>query len=239
MYFVAIGDDDRMFLEEAEGIVSECLAADGLVRGMDFEIECYSEADKLAAALENGKNRCQLLLLDVEFGGVSGLNVAASLRETDAVFRLIYITSYRDYVFESFDTQPLHYLLKPVDKDKLAALIREDYRRRYMDARVHLMAGSRHISIEYRDIYAVEAAQHRVIFHLRNSMEEWSGTLRTLAQDLPGWCFCRCHNSYIINFSHVTELVRYQAKMDNGTVVPISKRFYKPAIEQYMEFLKN
>ena len=237
MYRVVIGDDDKLFLTEAEGIVLECLEADGLARGVDFEIECCSEADLLMAALD--EERCQLLLLDVEFGGTNGLEMAASLREKGAAFRLIYITSYRDYVFESFDTQPLHYLLKPVNRKKLTELIRDDYRRRYLDERVYLRAGSKHISLAYHDIYAVEAAQHKVIFHLRDSTEEWSSTLRTLAQNLPGWCFCRCHNSYLLNLSHVTELVRYQALLDNGMTVPISKRFYRSSIEQYMEFLKN
>ncbi|NBJ88256.1 LytR/AlgR family response regulator transcription factor [Acutalibacter sp. 1XD8-36] len=238
MYRIIIGDDDTVFLEEAAGIVSECLTAEGLVQGVDFNIDCYSKAEPLIDALERGKEGC-LLLLDVEFGDVNGLSAAASLREKELEFRLIYITSYRDYVFDSFDTQPLHYLLKPVNKEKLAGLIRDDLRRQYLDARIYLKAGSKHLSIAYSDIYAVEAAQHRIIFHLKNGVEEWSGTLRELAQTLPGWCFCRCHNSYIVNFSHVTELVRYQAKLDNDIIIPISKRFYKPAIEQYMEFLKN
>ncbi len=239
MYRIAIGDDDVGFLQKAEGLVSRCLETDGLKRGTDFEIDCYPAAPPLLAALNGDQDRYQLLLLDVEFGEDNGLTVAASLRENNAQFSLIYITSYRDYVFDSFDTRPLHYLLKPVDEEKLATLIREDCRRRYLDVRLYLKAGGKHISLAYQDLYAVESAQHRVLLHLRDNIEEWNGSLRTLAPKLPGWCFCRCHNSYFINFTYVTELVRYEARLKNGEVIPVSKRFYKSAIERYIAFLKN
>lgn len=239
MYRLAIGDDDSTFLQEAELLVSKCLEAEGLTRGTDFDIDCYPAAQPLLAALDGDRERYRLLLLDVEFGRDNGLAVAASLREQGAAFSLIYITSHRDYVFDSFDTQPLHYLLKPLDGEKLAALIREDFRRRYLDARLYLKSGGRHLSLPYQDICAVESDQHRVLFHLWDRTEKWNGPLRTLIPELPGWCFCRCHNSYFVNLTHVTELVRYEAKLDNGQIVPVSKRFYKSAIEQYIAFLKN
>jgi len=239
MYCIAVGDDDVRFLQEAEALAARCLETDGLKRGTDFEIDCYSSAGPLLDALRGDKDRYQLLLLDVEFGKDNGLTVAASLRENKADFSLIYITSHRDYVFDSFNTRPLHYLLKPVEEEKLTALIREDCRRRYLDVRLYLKSGGKHISLAYQDLYAAESAQHRVFLHLKDGAEEWNGSLRMLAPKLPSWCFCRCHNSYFVNFTHVTELVRYEARLKNGEVIPVSKRFYKSAIEQYIAFLKN
>lgn len=239
MYRVAIGDDEPMVLEELNGMVSRCLEAEGLRAGVDYAVDCYSSASPLLAALEADGDHYQLVLLDIEFGGENGLQVAAALRKSSAQFSLIYITSHRDYVFASFDTRPLHYLLKPVDEGKLTELIREDYRRRYQDARLYLKAGSKHLSLAYGDIYAAEAALHRVFLHLKDSKEEWNGPLTELAPKLPPWRFCRCHNSFLINLTHVTELVRYEARLDNGEIIPVSKRFYKSAVEQYIAFLKN
>lgn len=239
MYRIAIGDDESVFLKDTETLVAGCMDADGLKRGADYEVDTFTAAPPLLAAMDRDKDLYQMLLLDVEFGRDNGLAVAASLRENQAGFSLIYITSHRDYVFESFDTRPLHYLLKPVDEKKLCDLIWEDYRRRYLNARLYLKTGGRHISLAFSDIYAAEAAQHRVLLHLRDSAEEWSGSLHILARSLPGWCFCQCHNSYFVNLVHVAKLVRYEALLDNGQIIPVSKRFYKSAIEQYIAFLKN
>lgn len=240
MYRIAIGDDDPQFLKEAAAIVSRCMEAERLRLGEDYAVDCYDSAPPLLSALEAGQDRYQLILMDVRFGPDNGLAVAAALRESGAAFSLIYITNHRDFVFNSFDTRPLHYLLKPVDEEKLAGLVREDYRRRYQDVRLYLKSGARHSALAFQDIVAAEAALHRVLLHLRDGgAEEWSGTLKELAPQLPGWCFCRCHNSYFINLAHVTELVRYEARLDNGKTIPISKRYYKSAIERYIAFLKN
>jgi len=239
VYRIAIGDDDPMFLQHTEQLATATMEADGLVRGEDYEITCFDTVPLLMKAIREESGGCQLLLLDVEFGRENGLTVAADLRQHQATFSLIYITSHRDYVFDSFDTRPLHYLLKPVDEEKLKALIREDCRRQYLDTRLYLKAGSKHISLLYQDLYAVESAQHKVFFHLKSGTEEWTGSLRTLAPRLPVWCFGRCHNSYYINLAHVTEFVRYEARLDNGEIIPVSKRFYKSAMEQYIAFLRN
>lgn len=239
MYRIMIGDDDPIFLEEVEILVTACMDREGLERGKDYAVDCYSSAPSLLKAMREGGDGCQLCLLDVEFGKDNGLKLAESLRQQAKEFSLIYITSHRDYVFQSFDTRPLHYLLKPVDKKKLEDLIQEDYRRRYLGEKLYLKAGGRHMAVAYQDIYAVEAAQHRVFLHLRESTVEWSGSLSALAPELPARYFCRCHNSYIVNFSHMTEIVRYEARLENGEVIPVSKRFYKPAIEQFIAFLKN
>lgn len=239
MYRIAISDDDLKVLEELNRIVSRCLEREGLERDRDYAIDYYSSASPLRLALGRDKSRYQLVLLDVEFGVDNGLTVAASLREKNAEFSLIYITSHRDFVFESFDTCPLHYLLKPVNEEKLAELVRDNYRRRYRDARLYLKIGGKHTSLAYRDIFAVEATLHKVVLHLKDGTAERNGSLNKLAPELPSWCFCRCHNSFFVNLAHVTELVRYKAQLDNGETVPVSKRFYKSAIEQYIAFLKH
>ncbi|MCI8843946.1 MAG: response regulator transcription factor [Oscillospiraceae bacterium] len=239
MYRIAIGDDDLQFLKDFKAIVSRCMEAEHLRLGEDYAIDCYPSAPPLMSALKARKDRYQLILLDVRFGPDNGLTMAATLRESGAAFSLIYVTNHRDYVFNSFDTRPLHYLLKPVNEEKLSELVREDYRRRYQDVRLYLKSGARHTSLAFQNIVAVEAALHRVFLHLRDGTSaEWNGTLKELAPQLPGWCFCRCHNSYFVNLAHVTEMVRYEARLDNGKNIPISKRYYKPAIEHYIAFLK-
>ena len=239
MYRIAIGDDDPLFLREAEALAAQCMDADGLARGTDYDIACYPAAPPLLDALRQDRKRYQLLILDVELGADNGIQTAAALRELQAGFSLIYVTNHREYVFQSFDTRPLHYLLKPVDREKLSSLIREDYRRRYQDARLYLKKGGHHLALSFSDIYAVEASSHRVLFYLRERTEEWPGSFRALAPKLPGWCFCQCHSSYSINLTHVTELARYEARLDNGRIIPISKRFYKSAIQQYILFLEH
>lgn len=234
-----IGDDDPIFLKELEEAVRRCLTEDGLALGRDFETVGFQSPEALADAMRRQEKPVHLLLLDVEFGDANGLALAAKFREQGGTFSLIYITNYEDYVFDSFDTRPLHYLLKPPRKEKLATLLREDYRRQFYDDRLYLRSGAKHLSIPYRDIYAAEAAQHRVFLHTREGTIEWPGALSALAAQLPLWCFCQCHFSYYVNVTHISEIVRFTITLDNGETLPVSKRYFKPTFEQYLSFLKQ
>jgi len=239
LYRIAIGDDDPVFLRELEDTVRACLTSDGLEWYEDFEIAAFQRPEALMDALLESGEDVQLLLLDIEFGEANGLDIAARLRGQCKAFSLIYITTHEDYVFDSFDTRPLNYLLKPLQKEKLAALLREDYRRQAQDDRLYLKSGGKHLSLPFRDIYAVESSQHTVLFHTPQGVVKCSGPLSALAPKLPRWRFCQCHFSYFVNVAHVVQLTRTEAILDNGEKIPVSKRFFKSAFEQYLSFLKQ
>ncbi len=239
MYRIAIGDDDPVFLKELEDTVRSCLASDGLEWYEDFQIAAFQRPEALLDALLAEGESVQFLLLDIEFGAANGLEIAARLRERDGEFSLIYITSHDGYVFDSFDTRPLHYLLKPLRKEKLAELLREDYRRQAQDDRLYLKSGVKHLALPFRDIYAVESSQHSVLLHTPQGVVKCPGPLSALAPKLPRWRFCQCHFSYFVNMAHVVQLTRAEAVLDNGEKIPVSKRFYRSAFEQYLSFLKK
>ena len=200
-------------------------------------METFSRPEPLRDKLLADRDACQLLLLDIRLEEESGLELAKTLREHQVDCSLIYVTSYQDYVFQSFETHPLHYLVKPIDREWLAGALRYDYRRRYRDARVFLKCGGRQTAIRLEDIYALEAAQHKVRVWLEGRYEMWSGTLSALEEQLPTYCFCRCHSGFILNLSHVRELVRYEARMDNGSAVPVSKRLYPEVLRRHIACL--
>lgn len=241
MYQIFIGDDDPVFLKALATQVKGILESDGLLKGRDFSLSAFSRPGELEAAFKVGHVGHELLLLlDVEFGSENGLALARRLRGCDPAFSLVYITAYRDYVYDCFDTRPLSYLLKPVDGEKLASLLREDYRQRYEKSRLHLKVGGKLLSIAYQDICALEACSHRVrIWRMDGEALEWNGPLAKLESELPGGYFCRCHNSFLVNLSHVAVFMRNQVTMANGAVYPVSRRYYTSALKKYFAFLKQ
>lgn len=239
MYRIAIGDDDPVFLKELEECVCTCLVSDGLERDEDFQLTAFRRPEALLEALLTEGKSVQLLLLDIEFGTANGLELAARLRERDGGFSLIYITTHDDYVFDSFDTRPLHYLLKPLQTEKLAALLREDYRRQTQDDRLNIKSGGRYLSLPFGEIYAVESCQHSVLLHTPRGVVKCPGPLSALAPKLPRWRFCQCHFSFFVNVAHIVQLTRAEVMLDNGERIPVSRRFYRSAFDQYLSFLQR
>lgn len=155
MYRIAVCDDDERFLNNLCRKTEECLTETGLVRGSDFEIEAFCEAAPLKDRLLESETTCQLLLLDVELDKENGMELARTLRRSQITCSIIYITSHRDYVFDCFDTQPLWYLLKPLDEEKFREILLSDYTRSYADNRLFLKIEGRQHTIPFPDIYAL------------------------------------------------------------------------------------
>ena len=183
--------------------------------------------------------RCQMLLLDVRFEqeGEDGLAVARLLREHGVDCSLVFISSYRDYVFDCFEARPLSYLKKPVEWDRFCDCLRREFEERYQSARLSLRIGGRRMSIPFSDVYALEATQHRVRIWRRSDFLDWNGALSTLESLLPTTYFCRCHRSFWINLQHVSELARTEARMDNNKAFPVSKRLYASVMKRHYAFL--
>lgn len=238
MYRIAICDDDEVFLSQLNQNTKDILCEYGLTYGHDFEINCFSCAKHLQDNVLEKQDFYDLILLDIEISDENGITIAKSFREQNMASRLIYITSYRDYVFDCFDTQPLYYLLKPLDYEKFKDILLLDYRRNYMSSHLVIKINGRQVSIPYSDIYALEATSHRTRIWLKDKIRDWNGPLSSLKDQLPTSEFCQSHNSYILNLAHIQEIQKAEVIMDNDKKFPVSRRYYNEIFEKYLSFLR-
>jgi DNA-binding LytR/AlgR family response regulator len=51
--------------------------------------------------------------------------------------------------------------------------------------------------------------------------------------------FIKSHYAYIVNMDHVLLLRRYSFYMNNGEIVPISKRVYNDVKKHYIDYIQN
>ena len=242
MYQIVIGDDEEFFLKQAYEKVNQIMTDFGLMPEADFCIRTYQNLELLKKSLLSEENNCQLLLLDVEFKGASGngINLAKELRDNGLDLSLIFMTFHRDYVFDSFESKPLWYLLKPVDWEKLKEIILTDYQERYCSTVLDIKIGRELLSLPFKTLCAMESVSHHVRIWLEDRKTlEWNGTLSHLEQELSGWYFCKCHNSYLINLTQVSELLKTEVKMKNGLTFPVSRRYYTTALKQYFSLLRK
>lgn len=101
----------------------EPLARQRLAR-LVLESEGYqvvAEADNGQQAIEQvNKHKPDILLMDIRMPLMDGLEAARALMAMDEPPAVIFCTAYNDYALEAFDTNAVGYLLKPVNRDKLA-----------------------------------------------------------------------------------------------------------------------
>lgn len=222
MIDIAICDDEPIFKRQLKHLVTTELE----LCGASFRIHTFSDGQTLLNAYD--KFPFQLLLLDIKLPGIDGISAAKILRQRGFKGDIILITNYDDYVFEGYEVQALHYLLKPINPIKLKSLLQMALKRlehnRSHSLIVEQKNGTlrlplediRYFFSEKRLIHAVMANRPDAIFYDR---------LKALEEKLPNY-FVRIHRRYLINLNFVTAFGSTCVKLGE-TTLPIG-RTYKP-----------
>ncbi len=111
---IAICDDSGADREYIAGLVDGWAAESG----SDVKASLFSSAESFMFGYAE-KNDYDILLLDIEMGETDGVTMAKKLRKTNTTVQIIFVTGYSDYIAEGYEVAALHYLMKPVNKEKL------------------------------------------------------------------------------------------------------------------------
>jgi len=122
----------RALIAEDEPLLAAGLRAD--LAALWPELEVVAQVGDGDSALAQALAlRPEVCLLDIRMPGLSGLEVAQSLAEDwpDGVPfpLLVFVTAYDQYALQAFDAQAVDYLVKPVDRPRLAACVERLQRR--------------------------------------------------------------------------------------------------------------
>jgi DNA-binding LytR/AlgR family response regulator len=88
------------------------------------ELKILAEEEDGAAALEAiATHHPMFAFLDIRMPGLTGLDVAAGLRELSPKTQVVFVTAYQQYAIDAFERGAIDYILKPIDDARLSATI--------------------------------------------------------------------------------------------------------------------
>jgi two-component system response regulator LytT len=195
-----------------------------------------------------------LVFMDVQMPGIDGLEVIRRLREKDIPLPyFVLATAYDHYAIEAFRLEAFDYLLKPIDKDRLAETIERAQRTvaektqerartavaepgigsrpNLQRSKILVRSTGRSYIVDAQDIvYAT--IDDGLITIVTNTMEGESNyrTIEELQSNLDPETFWRVHRSYLVNIHRIREVIpwfksSYQIRMDDKkqTEIPVSR----------------
>lgn len=226
MYHVAICEDERTL---AEDLAARCAS---ILTGLELahDIALFSCAEELEAALSVRAEPFDLLLLDIQLPGKTGVELAVSLRRLDDRVGIIFITGTDAYAVEGYRAQPCNYLLKPVSDDALAEALRAELKRRCEHQAVVFQDRGRTVRLFVPDILYLESYNHGVRVHTERETLFFYIPLSTARTLLPPGVFFRCHNSFLVNLSRVESLSPAGVTLHGGEQLPVG-RAYRAAFQ--------
>ena len=178
-----------------------------------------------------------ILLLDIEMPGMSGIELAKEVRSGNDTVQIVFITGYYEYFSDGFDVSALHYLIKPADEHKLCAVLDKAVDNlAYRQRSVLLATADGEIKVSLADILYVESENVYMIVHTVHGNYRTRMTLSRFSGQLDE-TFFKVHRSFIVGLKYIKKVTRTDVTMTNGETVPISRGLYDEVHAALIKYL--
>ena len=218
---LAVCDDDAGQAGYIKMLVNKWAGGDRA----QIHTDMFDSAEKFKSARRENKNY-DILLLDIQMGGQSGVELAKEIRCSDDKIIIIFITGFMEYISEGYDVSALHYLMKPVNEDKLFSVLDK--------AKKNLTQKNKSL------VFTLDGQIHQVPLYKIHYFEVWRNyvtihadaeytlrkTLGEFEKELDD-CFFRAGRSYIVNLRYIQKSAKKEIYMTNGAVIPLPRGSYE------------
>lgn len=221
-YRVAIVDDNSV----DAAFVEDILKAWANDRKVAVQRTRFDSAEKFLFHYADDK-AWDILLLDIEMGAMDGVTMAKKVRAHNEAVQIVFITGYSDYIAEGYEVAALHYLMKPVSKDKLFTVLDRALEKRKQDERcLNLELGGEMVRIPFYEIRYLDVRQNYVTIHAKADYTV-KRTLGDFEKELDDR-FSRVGRSMIVNLKYIQRVTKTEVRLSDDTVLPLPRGAYEP-----------
>lgn len=228
---IAVVDDNE---KDAE-YLKTCLKRYGMETNVVFEVTIFDQAESFLADYHYNYD---LVILDIDMPGMSGVEAAQRLREHDGSTALMFVTNMPQYALEGFAVGAVDYILKPVSfpdfRVKMQRALR--YVERSRDFPISLKTTEGYVKLMVSDIYYIESELHYLIYHTRSGEYRIRGLLSENEEILAPYHFSRCGTSFLVNLRYVESMKGNDVTVA-GTVLRISRSRKSSFVSDFTRYM--
>ena len=230
---ITICDDDKTLQKLLQQKI-EKLCAD---KNQACRIVCCNSGEEMLALPAP-----DILFLDIQMSGKNGMESARELRRRHENTILIFVTAMSEYVYEAFDVDALHYLIKPFSDEKLQEVLDKALRQLQSPTEIEekillVKQGGLSTKVYLSDIIYAEVFNRKVMLHTLNGDIEYYGKLTDLSEQ-AGADFFRTHRAYLVNLKYVEKYNATTVWLEQGTAL-LSKKQFSEFVQQYMQYINR
>lgn len=183
--------------------------------------------DKLYLDIKSKSIPYDILILDVNLGNFNGIEFAREIHIINSKCIIIFISSYLHYATKVYDVDHIYFVLKTEAEARLPKALEKAFSLYYGRKSLYLSVCYKSINsqVPLSDIMYLEIFGRYLYVHTNDKTYKFIKSLKSVALELTE-DFARCHNSYIVNLSHVLSFDRKSCKISTGSIVPISNTYF-------------
>lgn len=229
---IALVDDEVSQLQHLRGLLAQELNT--LLRHTTHQIDAYRNGQTFLDHWQPG--RYDVIILDIFMGGITGVDVAKEIRNTDPDVKLVFCSRSNEFAAESYQVNAQYYLVKPATPCSIANMLqRLNLALIQLEQTVTLPDGH---SLLLRHILYTEYYNHVVTFYLKGNQTYRLRANHTVVEELLSPCgyICSPSKGILVNFHEVIRAEDDSFTMSDDTVLPISRRRSKDVHAAYTKF---
>lgn len=240
MLTVYLCDDNKTILDKYNRMLSDIAGTHGL----SVNIQTFTSGEQLLFHVEDMDARPDIIYLDILMGGDNGLKVARRLRDMGCLAEIIFLTANPEYVFDSFDSAPAHYILK----DKTTA---ERFCEIFFKTAIKAEAKSKAVfycengsvkkQIPIAQISYFEVQNRTVTVHYKNFSFDFYAHMEDIQEKLNTKTFVRVHRSFLVHLQYIEQMNKNSLLLSTGETIPVGITYIKSvrtALSHYLNLLE-
>ena len=219
-YHFAVCDDDTAQRDTLSRYVIKWAADNNFT----ISVTCFPSAEAFLFEYSDDKSY-DILLLDIEMGEMSGVQLAHNIRRGNKEAQIIFVTGYMEYIADGYEVEALHYLLKPVTEDKLFAVLDRAVVKLKRNERVMILdLGDESVRVPLYEIRYAEVQRNYVTIYADNKY-----TIKTTLNEIEKQLddnFYRTGRSYIVNLKYIRRVTKTEIYLSDGVIIPLPRGQY-------------
>lgn len=233
MIRIAICDDEIGTCSDLEQMVLDFARR----RALQMETEVFYSGETFYRSIQE---QCpfDLCFLDILLLEMDGVQVGRRIREQlgNDKISIVYISSRETYAMSLFQVRPLDFLIKPLTRVKVTAVLGQFIRLSEANKREFYFHVGKSVHRLYLDeIFYFACNGRKIEIYTGSGRQEFYGGMREVWEQVEGKGFWSIHKSYIVNTAFVSVYHYDSVQMTDGTRLPISQKYRKAVKDNLTE----
>jgi len=234
MLYIAVCDDDQEAVQTHEKAAKDCLRENGSVG----KITPYTSSDNLLYDITEDHFFYDLILLDIEMPGNTGMEIAEKIRPYLPEVKIIFITSHVEYAIDAFELSVFRYVPKDDMSGRLSAAIKDAIKLIVLeDGKSYTVQNSSRLEkIPCKEIYFIERDGKNAAITASGGVTRVRKSLQQVYEELGAEEFLYIDRGCIVNIIHVMKVKDSMAILKNGVTLSISRSRLQEVKERINEY---
>ncbi len=229
---IVICDDEKNQIEKCR----QWILDESRQRKLPIQLMLCLSGEELLFKIEDDMHEVDIIYLDINMTGIDGLEVAHKLRQRGYLGEIIFLTVVYDKVFEAFDVDAMHYILKgKTTRERFNEIFKRAVTRcinRRQEMAVFTCAGETR-SVPIASIRYFEVSRHLItIYYGGNETFEFYSTLGKIEEMLFDRGFIRIHKSILVAKRYIAKIAYLKVFLITGEELTVGRSYYKALKEE-------